>query len=163
MRIEPDDFLNEVIRPTLKQLGSATPRINSVPAEQLLLGTAIIESNLEHVRQLGGGPALSVFQIEPATLKDMHNRFLQTRPKLFLAVDGLLWPPDKDPMDQLQLNMRFACAIARVKYWSSPLPLAHAGDWEGHASIWKKIYNTHLGKGRPEEFLRRSQEIQDLW
>lgn len=163
MRIKPIDFLNEVIRPTLIELSWAQRRINSVSAEQLLLGTAIIESNLDHVRQMGGGPALSPFQIEPVTMKDMTERFLPKRPKLMASVNALLWPPDRNPDDQLQLNMRFACAIARVKYWSSPIPLAKPGDWGGHADVWKRIYNTHLGKGKPEEFVRRSQQIQDLW
>ena len=161
--IRPADFLNQIIRPTLAHLEEINPRLNTIAAQQLLLGTAMVESNLEHVRQLGNGPALSPFQIEPNTMWDMYERFLARRPELFKAVSDLLWEPDKNPLDQLQLNMRFACAIARIKYWSSPLPLARPGNWAGHAKTWKQIYNTHLGAGLPEQFLSRSQSIQDFW
>lgn len=161
--IRPSDFLNEIIRPVLSHMAEARPNINTVSAEQLLLGTAMVESNLEHVRQMGGGPALSPFQIEPVTMRDMYGRFLPALPSLFVKVTDFLQPPDNNPEEQLQLNMRFACAIARAKYWSSPIPLAAANDWPGHAAVWKRIYNTHLGAGKPEHFVRRAREIQDLW
>ena len=162
--ITPADFLDQVIKPTLEHLAQASPRLNSVSAQQLLLGTAMVESNLEHVRQLGNGPALSVFQIEPVTAKDMYTRFLANRPNYFKVVSDMLQPPDKeDFIGQLQLNMRFACAIARMKYWSSPVRLAEEGDWEGHAMVWKRVYNTHLGAGKPEHFISRAQPLTDLW
>ncbi len=79
-------FQYSIIQPTLQQLG-----LWSVAAEELLLGTALIESNLIHRRQLGlGGPALSFFQMESATHNDIWENFLKYRAKLAGCVKQLL-------------------------------------------------------------------------
>ncbi|KAF0118141.1 MAG: hypothetical protein FD149_866 [Rhodospirillaceae bacterium] len=71
-------FVTTVIRPTLLHLG-----LHSPAAEALLLGTAIQESRLgTYLRQTGGGPALGVYQMEPATHEDIWTNFLAYRPDL---------------------------------------------------------------------------------
>ena len=64
--MNPTQFLKYVITPTLADLDMYSPA-----AAMLLLGTAVTESNLEYLRQLPDGPALSVYQIEPATARDV--------------------------------------------------------------------------------------------
>lgn len=61
----------------------------SQAAEDLLLGTAIQESGLVHVRQVGG-PALGYWQMEPATHDDIWASFVQHRPELRRALGGYL-------------------------------------------------------------------------
>ena len=56
------DLRVEVIRPALRALDLWSPA-----AEDLVLGTAAQESGLAYLRQIGGGPALGLWQIEPAT------------------------------------------------------------------------------------------------
>lgn len=164
MPIDPKDFLAQVVKPTLTYLAGANPRLHTRAAEELLLGTAMVESNLEHFKQLGNGPARSPFQIEPTTLHDIYNRYLANRnPRLFVPVDRLLWPGDTDPSRQLQFNLRFACAIARMKYYESPLALPMAGDWRGHAKMWKKVYNTAKGAGKIQHFEAATEGIKSLW
>ena len=51
--LDPGQLLALVIRPTLKYL-----EWDGRAAEQLVLGTAITESRLRYIKQLGGGPAL---------------------------------------------------------------------------------------------------------
>jgi hypothetical protein len=69
-----EEFLTTVIRPTLIQIG-----LHSRAAEQLLLGTAMQESDFIHRRQMGGGPACSFFRMEPATHNDIWQNFLELR------------------------------------------------------------------------------------
>ena len=49
-----------VIKPALPEIELWSPA-----AEELVLGTAIVESRLSFIKQLGSGPALGLWQIEP--------------------------------------------------------------------------------------------------
>ncbi len=155
---------DEVIIPTLKEIG-----LYSESAVNLLLGTAAQESHMGYyLKQLGKGPALSIYQIEPATHADMWV-WLMTR-KEKLAIEVLLYSGlyvehlftgcfgdykkyAKDLEPALLYNLRYATAMARVFYFRFPQPLPEADDWKGHAAYWKKYYNTHLGRGTEDEFL----------
>jgi len=149
--IPPNQFVEYVIRPTLKHLAVVEPRFDNLASEQLLLGTALMESRLDALRQRGGGPALSVFQIEPMTHDDTYNRYLRTKP-LFLGQVNDLLIPALTPLEQLAGNPFFACAIARIKYWMVPEPLPSAGDLEALGRYWKQYYNTAGGDGNAVMF-----------
>ena len=162
----PKLFLCTVIRPVLSSLGSVDPRLNSVAAEQLLLGTALAESGLAAVSQRGGGPARGFFQIEPATANDVFERWLQVQRKRALEdiVHRLRVLPGREkPIDELYGNPFFGCALARLKYWMSPDPLPSAGDWPDIAAYWKQHYNPPAGAGTHEHFLRAVSSVQGLW
>lgn len=141
-----DDFRAEVIDPVLRLLD-----LYSRAASNLMLGTALAESGLVHRRQIGGGPARGLFQIEPATFQDVYRRYLPRRTGLLTRVNGLLLA-NRTPADQLYDNDRFACAIARLKYWMCPLPLPRADDAPALAAYWLRHYNAG-GKGSVEKFL----------
>lgn len=150
--MNPQQFRLHVIRPTLKHL-----QMHSQAAEDLLLGTAMAESRLEWLTQIRG-PALGVYQIEPATFKDIWTRYLFQRSDIGHRVKELV-APQPDLQEQLQTNLAFATAIARVKYWMDPTPLPSPHDLN-YASyvwslgeIWKKVYNTEEGKGTIEHFV----------
>lgn len=145
--IPPAQFLKHVIRPTLDHLAVAEPRLGTEASARLLLGTAIAESNLAALVQHGGGPALSMFQIEPATFADVYGRYLRVRPKLMIAVRELRVPALM-PLEQLPANPFFACAIARMKYWMVPEPLPDADDIDALGRYWKDWYNTAGGAGK---------------
>ena len=66
-----------VIAPALDKLGLWSPS-----AEELVLGTAIVESGLTYIRQWGDGPALGLWQVEPSTQNDLYTNFLNYRPEL---------------------------------------------------------------------------------
>ena len=66
-----------VIRPALEKLS-----LRSLSAEELVLGTAIVESGLTYLKQHGDGPALGLWQVEPATHDDLYTNFLNYRPEL---------------------------------------------------------------------------------
>lgn len=142
-----------VIRPTL-----ATLKLNGLAAEQLVLGTAIQESQLRWRRQLGGGPALGLWQCEPATHQDIWDNYLRYKRSLALRIWSLA--PDPEPLRwdvppralRLVMDDAYACALCRIHYLRVPAPLPGADDLEAQAAYWKRWYNTPAGKGQPEEY-----------
>ncbi len=144
--IPPEEFRRYVIRPVLGRLARCDARLGGAASEQLMLGTAIAESELNALAQRGG-PALSMFQIEPATFADIYGRYLRLRPRLLTAVRAFMFP-ELAPLEQLAGNQHLACAIARVKYWMSPRPLPAPGNIDALGAYWKAHYNTSHGAGR---------------
>ena len=145
--LDANHFHKLIIRPTLKQLG-----LYSMSAEELLLGTAIQESRLVYLKQLGEGPALGLYQMEPATHDDIWANYLKYKTDLGLAVLGMSNSPEMDAREMIG-NLYYATAMARVHYLRFPDPLAAPGDIEGHAAIYKELYNTYLGAATEEEFI----------
>ena len=91
-------FQCSIIQPTLIQLG-----LWSVAAQELLLGTALIESNLTHRRRLGG-PARGFFQMEPETHDDIRESFLTYRAPLAGRVKDLLTSERDDKLVELEVK-----------------------------------------------------------
>ena len=149
------DFLKGVIKPTLAWL-----HLESPAAEALLLGTALAESGLQYLFQLGGGPALGVYQMEPATHDDIWKNYAAFRPALAQRVVELLAPWMHEDIDQLVGNLPYATAMARLHYLrvSEALPETP----QGMARYWKRHYNTASGAGTVEGKLRWFQAAHDL-
>ncbi|NYZ12872.1 hypothetical protein HL658_09935 [Azospirillum sp. RWY-5-1] len=147
------------MRPTLARLaGADAPGIDRDAAVELLLGTAAHESGLRALDQITSaadrtlGPAFGLFQIEPATHDDIWDNFLKHRPALAGRVAALA-AAQPSRHEQLATTLAYAAAIARLVYYRSPVPLAAPGDIAGHAAVWKRVYNTAAGKGRPDQFV----------
>jgi hypothetical protein len=117
------------------------PKLNTPAAVNLLLGTAAQESHLGTYLKQQGGPAIGVFQMEPATFNDIRDRFKAHHPELAARE---AW--------ELEFDLRLAIIMARLKYRSIRSPLPDANDVTALALYWKAHYNTPLGKGLPEEF-----------
>lgn len=138
--------LRVLISDTLHGIG-----LCSEDAVNLLMGTCAQESAMgKYRRQLGGGPALGIFQMEPATFRDIVKNYLNYKQELrdkVLAVSGV----DGFNPDDLVFNDRLAICMARVHYLrvSEKIP----SDLDGWARYWKKFYNTPLGKGTEYEFV----------
>ena len=147
MPTTPQLLIATAIKPALLKLGLYTPA-----AVQLLLATAIQESNLLHRKQIGG-PALSYFQIEPKTHDDIWDNFLKYRPQLSSKVDQLMSNPAANKIKELENNDKYAAAIARIHYLRVPAPLPKHNDIVKMAAYWKRYYNTALGKGKEADFI----------
>jgi hypothetical protein len=127
-------------------------------AIQLLLGTAAQESGLRELAQSPAGPALGLFQIEPATHDDIWHNFLTFRPILAKRVTDFVAPaPDRTL--QLASNLAYATAICRVKYARTEEPLPPAGDVDALAHYWKRHYNTADGAGSVAEFVSNFRRL----
>lgn len=139
-----------VVRPALTHLS-----MWSEAAENLVMGTAAQESRLQYLRQVKG-PALGLWQVEPATHHDIWQNWLWNRPLVVgqIRQAAMVEIGAATPADELLIfNLRYAAIICRLIYRRRPEPLPDADDLPGLAAYWKKTYNTHLGKGKPEEFI----------
>jgi len=150
--IDIDQFKEYVIDPTLETLG-----LYSVAASELLLGTAIQESRLTYLKQLGGGPALGVCQMEPATHDDIWNHYLKYRETLRDKVMAIA-PHD---VNALVFNLNYAVAMCRVHYLRVPEALPVEGDLPAQASYWKKYYNTPVGRGTESEYIENWEKSHE--
>jgi hypothetical protein len=140
-----------VIRPVLRELNA-----HSEAAELLLLGTAAQESRFEYIHQLGGGPALGLWQMEPATHSDIVNNYLQYRPELAAAIFRASGCAGFAANNLLK-NLSYACAMARVHYLR--VKEALPADLDGQAAYWKLHYNTPLGKGAVHEYVQNYKKL----
>ena len=120
---------------------------------ELLMGTCAQESTMgKYRKQLGDGPALGIFQMEPFTYNDCLDNFLKYKPDLLakiLKVSGLNQFPDAEEMLN---NDLFAACMCRVRYLRAPGAIPKT--LEGQANYWKQHYNTRLGKGTVDEYLK---------
>jgi hypothetical protein len=144
MAFNRDQFKGLVTR-VLDDLGLGSPS-----AVNLLLGTAAQESGFgTYLRQISG-PALGVFQMEPATELDIWNNYLKFRPTFrqdLQRVTQVMQPGT----GALEWNLAYQIAMARVQYLRAPDPLPL--DLSSMAHYWKRFYNTMHGKGTTDEFL----------
>jgi hypothetical protein len=125
-------------------------KLYSVAAEELLVITAAQESlggtYLWQNDRLGfpKGPALGVYQMEPATYHDLFSNFLQYQRKLL----ALLGPGEHRPI-RMTYDLQYATQIARLNYYRVREALPQ--DLEGQLRYYKKYWNTVLGKATIEE------------
>ena len=127
---------DRVIAPALDKMG-----LWSRAAEELVLGTAIVESGLTYLIQHGDGPALGLWQVEPATHDDLYTNFLNYRPELGSRLMELR-APNLSIGENLTTNLIYGAAVCRLCYYRKPDALPAAGDIEGQASFWNQHYNT---------------------
>lgn len=145
--IDPVHLLNYVIRPVLKDLG-----LHSVSAEKLLLGTACQESQCGRwLRQIGEGPAVSIYQIEPRSHDDVWINFLANRPELTERVRLTMITPSKPQAWEMVGNIFYATAMCRIFYLRVPEPIPESLPEQ--ATYWKRYYNTELGAGTAQEYM----------
>ena len=143
--MDPKQLLEHIIRPALEIL-----QMVSREAEILLLATAAQESRCGHYIKQVKGPALGIFQMEPATHRDIYENFLQYKPSIERRMDPIRFPY-WSKQKQLVVNPLYSAAMARLQYFrdSQPLPeVSKEAMWE----YYKRVYNTHLGAAKEHEW-----------
>jgi len=152
MGLDPRQLRDLVVRPALASLGLPGGEV----AERLVMGTAAHESDgLRFIHQLGQGPALSLWQIEPATAKDALAR---AAAPLCARITGFV-PPASTVIDDLPGNLYLGAAFCRLVYYMKPFKMPARATAEELAAAWKKHWNTDRGAGTPEQFLRHYREL----
>lgn len=131
----------------------------SLAASNLVMGTAAQESHLEYVKQLGDGPALGLFQMEPATHDDIWRNFLDFRQDLSESICNSIDCPFKPPAERMVWDMRYAAIMCRVHYVRVPEVLPDALNVNDMARYWKKYYNTEAGAGTEAEFVENYKRV----
>jgi hypothetical protein len=125
--------------------------LHSGDAVNLLMGTAAQESHLgTYIMQQGGGPALGIFQMEPATEIDIWANYISGQPRLKEKIPEILGRKYPNVF-ALKTDLAYQIIMARIHYLRQAEPLP--SDALGMARYWKKYYNTPKGKGTVEEFL----------
>lgn len=154
MPINTKQLIELIIRPTLKSLD-----LWSLEAEMLLAGTAAQESGMgTYIKQVGGGPALSPWMIEPEAHDDIWNNFLCSRSDLRQRVKLACYLPS-NPDNYLYYsglmigNIAYACAMARIHYLRVKEPLPRTNDLHAMAAYYKKHYNTPNGAATEQQFI----------
>src|ERR1043166_5338472 len=116
MGINPKHFRLYVVRPTLHNID-----LWSVAAEELLMFTAAHESHMGEFLQQENGPAIGVFQVEPATHNWIWQDFLLRTSATGVLRDKLKWVSPAWPFPrpvELYWNLALGVVDARLKYLS---------------------------------------------
>lgn len=130
-----------IIKPALLDL-----LMYSENAIELLLFTCAVESlGGTYLHQLKG-PALGIYQMEPATYNDLWQNFIFYRPNIKLQLIHSFDASRIPPEDRLIYDLRFATAMARIHYARVTEPLPLANDTFAIYDYYKKYYNTAAGK-----------------
>ena len=150
--------LHDWVAPALALLPSS---LNTLARRQIVLGTGYKESGYIHTRQMGGGPALGFWQMEPDTHDDVRDNFLAYRPDLKAAAEKAAGQPSPTA-ELLVTNPVYAALMCAIQYYRSPLILPRAFDAFGQASMWKRVYN---GPGAgvvadAVQYFRAANEVQ---
>lgn len=129
-----------IIVPTLKDLNQY-----SESAVELLLFTCAVESDGgKYLKQIEG-PALGIYQMEPATYNDIWQNYIKTRTELLLILLSSFSVYSMPDEDRLIYDLRFATVMARLHYSRIPLKLPEPSDTIGLWEYYKVHYNTLHG------------------
>ncbi len=139
MSIRTQDLKNYIIIPALQSMGHGLSGESTV---QLLLATAAQESHMGEFLHQVNGPALGIYQMEPATFTDTIHRASNTLAFIEIATS-----------DRLVYDLRYATVVARAKYFLDPEPLPEANDINGIWTVYKRVWNTPLGAATQQQFL----------
>ena len=130
-----------VVAPACAAIG-----LDSPAAINLVAGTALAESAGTYLHQLGSGPALGLWEVEPATAHDVFDRWLGLSDQAELRAKVLaLLPAGADIEERLVTDLRFAAVMCRLRYRMAEPPLPAADDAAGLAGYHKSVYNTAGG------------------
>lgn len=149
--MRPQILLDYFIVPALTHLAQVKPKIDSPAARQFMLAVAAQESRCgEYFKQLGDGPAQGIWQVEPATLHDLHINYLSYESQLDRHLFALLPMVDiTDPMISCPL---YNCGVARLCIYRQPCPMPELNDREGMFQVYKTYYNSVRGAATISEW-----------
>jgi hypothetical protein len=151
--MNPNQLLREIIEPVLnrfdaglwKQGWPVKEYLGSQDAKILLLNTALHESEgLQYIRQRPSGPGRSFWQIEGDTAKWIVLQYLPAsgRYDMYQAFKSAVgWSPDTEEiLWRVTSDLGFACAVARLVYYTAKAPLPPWGDLGAQAAYWNRFY-----------------------
>lgn len=145
-----------IIRPVIQDMG-----VGGEAAENLLLMTIAAESGGGHyLHQVGGGPAVGIYQMEPNTHDDIWENYLAYRESMAGRVGR--WRLNDSVVkgaQEMAGNLYYATAMARAHYLRFSEPIPDADDVEALAHYHKQFYNTDAGAAHPERTVKLYREF----
>ena len=151
------DSIRDIIEDVLDGLEDAGIK-KTKEASNLVFETGMAESGYRALEGYGSGnPAVSFWQIEPATIRDMWENYISYRKPLIEATYKLGLIEEKKEFSIFS-NIALASAFCRIHYRRMPGAIPKA--MPGRAAYWKKHYNTRLGKGTVDHYVAANMEFQ---
>lgn len=149
----PPGLLRALIRATADRVGLWTPAV-----ETQLLMIAAHESRLGHYLRQTGGPALGIWQMEPATHDDCLAIVVPRRSEFQRALR--VYAHDAGLIPQTMVyHHAYACLMARLQIWRVREVLPAEDDLPAHARYAKNHWNTSAGKATVENYLTAYKEL----
>ncbi|WP_372749247.1 hypothetical protein [Litorivivens sp.] len=139
------ELREQIIGPTLKYLG-----IHSNVAEELLLGTAALESQLNPLHKDADG--VGIYRITPKQHRQIWDDYLAFKPDLASRVRGLASQHRflQDPDTELSWNLSYATAIAWLIYQREEIVLPTPAEADQLGALWRKCFG-HRTNARKSE------------
>lgn len=139
-----------VIKPALHELV-----MYSDNAVELLLFTCAVESlGGTYLKQLKG-PAVGIYQMEPATHNDIWQNYINHRGSLIMIMASAFDCTRMPSEDRLIYDLRYATAMARLHYARVPEPLPDLNDIQSIWVYYKTHYNTIQGSATKDKSIAK--------
>lgn len=149
-------FYNDMIGQICSEMSLALGKtsLNTRSARTLLFMIAAHESHLVNRKQIGG-PALSLFQIEPDTLDDLYTNWLAHRSAWQTVLDSyrMVGTTMLPRLEALESVDAYGVCAARMQLWRAVEKIPGADDYLALADYAKRHWNTEAGKASPEKYL----------
>jgi hypothetical protein len=148
--IDVKQFKEFIITPALSMLQKY-----SDDAVELLLFTCAAESNGgTYVHQVGG-PALGIYQMEPATHQDIWVNYIYGSGSLSSIINLNFNVNGKIDAGRMIYDLQYATIMARLHYSRFPEPLPDRNDVNAIFDYYKKYFNTPKGKATKAESIKK--------
>ena len=129
-----------IVKPALTDL-----MMLSDVAVELMIFTCATESNGgTYLKQLNG-PALGIYQMEPATYNDLWQNYINNNHKLMLLMTTNFNCNRIPNEGRLVYDLRFATAMCRLHYARVSEALPNTTETDALWNFYKAHYNTSLG------------------
>ncbi len=144
-------LINDTLREFAHQ--AHAPWLHTDDAVELLMMTAAQETHLGKYLKQVRGPALGIFQMEPASYNDLFANYISHKPDIHNILN--LWSASNMPFDiKMRGCIPYQIIIARLYYLRIPEALPSKNNAVAMAHYYKRYWNTKLGKATPEEAYR---------
>lgn len=155
MSICKKNLQEKVIQPILKSFDLWSPE-----AENLLLAVCAQESHLGKYLVQDNGPALGIYQMEPATYEDIVINVIckSTRNWLYKIYTYFGRMELLGNTEKLIYDLRYATLFARLQFWRYKAPIPAVEDLDGLFDYWKKYYNRNAEKGNKQQFIENYEK-----
>ena len=126
----------------------------------LVVRTGMAESSYTALRGYGkNNPAIGFWQIEPATMYDMMRNYIAYKPQYRKALEKLGMQLKGDDIEiSVISNMAVQAALCRLHYRRDKYSLPSWDSIEDQGKYWKRVYNTHMGRGTVKHFIKANLE-----
>ena len=146
------ESIKEIIDEVLFQLEDAGIQ-RTEEAQAMVFETGMAETGYRHLDQMKakkGIGAVSFWQIEPATIRDIWDNYISYRKPLIQATYklGLI---EENKVFSVYSNIALAAAFCRIHY--RRFPKAIPKTMPQRANYWKTFYNTIKGKGTVDHYV----------